>query len=96
MPLERNKPTQSYIITLTTEREVKIKQLINKNKTFFQFLNLIFLFCLPFRAARNSYGSSQTRGPIGAVAAGLYQSHSNTRSEPRLQPAPQITATLEP
>ena len=84
MPLERNKPTQSYIITLTTEREVKIKQLINKNKTFFQFLNLIFLFCLPFRAARNSYGSSQTRGPIGAIAASLHHSHNNTGSKPHM------------
>ena len=40
-----------------------------------------------------AYGGSQVRGLIGAVAAGLHQSHSNTRSEPRLQPAPQLTVT---
>jgi len=34
-----------------------------------------------FRAAPAAYGSSQARGLIGAVAAGLRQSHSNTRSE---------------
>ena len=33
-----------------------------------------------------AYGGSQARGPIRAIAAGLHQSHSNTRSKPRLQP----------
>ena len=47
-----------------------------------------FLFLL-FRA----YGGSQARGPIGAVAARLRQSHSNTRSKPHLQPTPQLMAT---
>ena len=32
----------------------------------------------------------------GAIAAGLRHSHSNTRSEPHLQPTPQLTATLYP
>ena len=36
------------------------------------------------------------RGQIGAVAAGLCQSHSNGGSEPHLQPTPQVTATLDP
>ena len=40
-----------------------------------------------------AYGSSQARGPIGAVAAGLHHSHSNSGSELRLQPTPQLTAT---
>ena len=35
-------------------------------------------------------------GRIGAVAAGLHHSHSNPRSEPRLQPTPQLTATPGP
>ena len=47
-----------------------------------------------FRAARMAYGSSQARGQIRAIAAGLCQSHSNARSEPCLQP--QLTATLDP
>ena len=55
----------------------------------------IYLFCL-FAiswAALTAYGVSQARGPIGAAAAGLRQSHSNAGSEPRLQPTPQLTAT---
>ena len=44
-------------------------------------------------AAPTAYGGSQARGPIGAVAASLRQSHSN--AEPRLQPTPQLTAKLD-
>ena len=65
----------------------------------FSFLLLLFfsVFCL-FAiswATPVAYGGSQARGPIGAIAAGLRQSHSNVGSEPRLQPTPtpQITAT---
>ena len=42
------------------------------------------------------YGGSQARGLIGAGAASLYQSHSNTRSEPSLRPTQQFTATPDP
>ena len=45
----------------------------------FLSLSLFFFFCL-FRAAPKAY-SSQVRGQIGAVAAGLHHSHSNARSE---------------
>ena len=43
-------------------------------------------FCLfaISRAILLAYGGSQARGPIGAVAAGLRQSHSNTGSKLRL------------
>ena len=50
--------------------------------------------CLLFRAAPAAYEGSQARGPIRAAAAGPRHSHSNMGSEPRLQPTPQITATL--
>ena len=56
---------------------------------FFFFLGL-FAFSW---AAPVAYGGSQARGPIGAVATGLRQGHSNAGSEPRLQPTPQLTAT---
>ena len=57
--------------------------------------NSFFFFLLSFfRAALAAYGGPQVRGWIGAVAAGLY--HSNARSEPHLQPTPQLTATLDP
>ena len=50
----------------------------------------LFAFCSAVPAA---HGGSQARGPVGAVAAGLRQSHSSTGSEPRLRPRPQLTAT---
>ena len=57
-----------------------------------------FIFCL-FAiswATPAAYGGSQARGPIGAVATSLRQSHSNVGSEPRLQPTPQLTAMPDP
>ena len=44
----------------------------------------IYLFILSFRAAPEAYGSSQARGPVRVVAAGLCHSHSNSGSELRL------------
>ena len=71
----------------------------NLTYTLFYFLFLfIYFFCL-FAiswAASVAYGGSQAKGPIGAVAAGLYQSHTNAGSEPRLQPIPQLTAMPDP
>ena len=43
-----------------------------------------------------AYWGSQALGLIGAVAAGLRQSQSNTRSEPHLRPTPQLTAKPDP
>ena len=43
-----------------------------------------------------AYGGSQDKGEIGAAAAALCHSHRNTRSKPRLQPTPQLTATQGP
>ena len=60
---------------------------------FFFFFFCLFAFS---RAAPVAYGGSQTRGLIGAVAAGLCHSHSNTRSKLRLWPTLQLTATLDP
>ena len=45
----------------------------------------LFPFCL-FRVAPAAYASSQARGRT---------SHSNTRSEPHLQPNPQLVTTLD-
>ena len=39
-----------------------------------------------------AYGGSQARRLIGAVPASLRHSHSIARSEPHLQPTPQVTA----
>ena len=56
----------------------------------------IFFFFLSFslfRATPMAYGSSQARGRIETVAAGLCHSHSNSGSSPHLRPTPQLTAT---
>ena len=45
-----------------------------------------------FSTALAAYGSFQPRGLIGAAAASLHHSHSNTRSEPHLQSTPQSMA----
>jgi len=65
----------------------------NKETRYFFLFIYLFIFS---RAAPGAYGGSQARGIIGAVAAGLHHSHSNARSEPFLQPTPQLTAMLDP
>ena len=64
-------------------------------RIFFFFLCLFFF--LPFLGPLLWHvgGGSQARGLIGGVA-NLRQSHSNTGSEPRMQPTPQLTETLDP
>ena len=52
--------------------------------------------CLLSGAAPAAYGSSQTRGPVGATAASLHHSHSSTTSQPCLWPIPQLTAMPDP
>ena len=54
----------------------------------FIYLFILFYFFAISWAAPAAYGGSQARGPIGAVAASLRQSHSNARSEPHLRPIP--------
>ena len=60
----------------------------------FWFFGFCFFFFLLFKAALAAYGSFQAQGQIGAAAASLCHSHSNTRSEPHLQPMPWLTRFL--
>ena len=65
----------------------------------FEFIYLViylFIVLLFLWAAPAAYGGSQARGLIGAVAASLGQSHSNTGSAPHLRHTPQLTAMLGP
>ena len=55
-----------------------------------------FFFLSLFRAAPIVYGGPKARGRFGAVATGLWHSHRNARSEPCLQPTPQLTAMPDP
>ena len=48
---------------------------------------------VPFQGRTCRILSPQARCPIRATAAGLLQSHSNSGSQPRLRPTPQLTAT---
>ena len=69
-----------------------INNRINKEWGYFHFCYVMILvsagnvfvcsFCFLFRTALSAYGVSQARGPIGAVAASLHHSHSNTGSKP--------------
>ena len=59
------------------------------------FSFFLFLFAISW-AAPTAYGGPQARGQIGALATGLRQSHGNVRSEPRLQPTPQLMAMPDP
>ena len=61
-------------------------------KDFLPFGGLSFFFFVMVTPLAN--GCSWARGWIRAAAAGLHHSHSNTRSEPHLQPALQLAATL--
>ena len=59
---------------------------------------LLLWFGLAFRvmATPVAYGGSQARGHLRAATAGLHHSHRNTRSEPHLQPMPQLAAMPDP
>ena len=68
----------------------------NSLSSLFRFVFFCFFFFFLFMAAPIAYGSSQARGQIGAIAAGLHHSHSTTRSEPHLRPIPRLMAMPYP
>ena len=53
-------------------------------KTSLHLFIYLFIYLFIFRALPTAYGTSQARDQIGAVAAGLHHSHSNSSSEPCL------------
>ena len=62
------------------------------NLSFMLFLSFFF-----FKGHTTAYGSSQARGWMGIVAAGLHHSHSNnTRFKLCLQTTPQLMTMLYP
>ena len=74
------------------EKSINLEFPVVSNNIFCDFFGFFFLF----KATPESYGSSQPRGKIRAVTAGLHHSHSNTGSELYLQPMLQFVATLDP
>ena len=72
-----------HVWGLKKDQKKKKKKKKTKKKLILFFFLFVFLFFLgPLPVA---YGGSQTRGRIGAVAAGPRQNHSNTGSKPRLR-----------
>ena len=71
-----------YPIFITFEYIFRIR--ITRSLLYF------FFFFVFFRATPVAHGSSQARCQIRAVAARLYHSHGNVRSEPWLGPTPQL------
>ena len=69
--------------------------MIWKRDLFFLFFFFFFFFVF-FAISPAAHGGFWVRGRIGAVATGLRQNHSNMGSKLRLQPIPQLTATMEP
>ena len=93
---ERDTERQTETVSETEGRErERGKSLQSFVLSVCLFVCLFCLFAISW-AAPAVYGGPQARGPIEAVATGLRQSHSNTGSEPHLQPTPQLTAMLDP
>jgi len=65
---------------------------------FVHYLDFFFFFFFfAFIGAHPpAYGDWKARGRIRAIAAHLHHTHSNVRSEPRLQPTLQLTAMPDP
>ena len=73
-----------------------LKQTSAHSSSPFPLVCVCVCVCVLFRVSPMAHVGSQAGGPIGATAAGLHHSHSNARSEPRLQQTPQLTAMLVP
>ena len=67
--------------------------LVNTPCTFLSYLSFLFLFFL--RPAHVTYGGSQARGWIRAIASSHSHSHSYS-NEACMQPTPQLTEMLDP
>ena len=87
---------KSYLYILTTSPLSPIRFDNFSYFGYFTFFVIVFIFnffiFLFFRAAPAEHGGSQARCPVGATAADLCHSHSNTGSGP----APQLMAMSDP
>ena len=71
---------------LNSEPQIPVNMTLFGKRAFADVIKKIFFFFVFFRAAPAAYGGSQARGPVGATAAGLHHSHSNSNTgfKPRL------------
>ena len=86
----------SAFVLMTNDVELFFMFLLAVSISSLEKKKLTFCVCVFPRAARTAHGGSQARGGIRAVAASLCHSHNNARSEPSLQPTPQLTAMPDP
>ena len=85
--------SRSLISPASTCETVVVTLFACKRGKFFDSRQFLFLL---FPSSPAAYGGSQARGGIRAVAAGLYHSHSRTRSETCLRPTLHLEATSDP
>ena len=85
-------------VCVYSPRSQLIKKAGSSKNCFASIVRIFFFLSCLFAiswATPMAHGVSQARGPIRGVATGLRQSHSNAGFEPRLQPTPQLMATLD-
>ena len=85
--------SQAGSVTIPDLQPLGYQGTLKLNILFYLFIFGLFVFS---RATPKAYGGSHARGLIRAVAASLRHSHSNQRSEPCLQPTPQLMAMPDP
>ena len=86
-----SKEDLTYATTWMNLEDIMLSEISQSQKD----KDCIILFFFFFRATSAAYGGSQASSWIGAVAAGIHHSHSNSRSEPSLWPTPQLMAMLD-
>ena len=84
-----------YLCDFMIQDTLLLLSLVNVSVVFC-YWGFFFVYLFVFRAAPMAYGGSQARGHIGATAASLFHSHRKARSEPCLQPTPQLMAMPDP
>ena len=92
-------PAEGNDLKLTELEKPKGTQSVSRFCDLFYFIysSLVFILShLIFRATLTVYGGSQARSRIRAVATGLRHSHSHAKSEPCLQPTPQLRVMPDP
>ena len=88
--IHNNHPFYSYTIT-SGYTKLRITNDLQNQESLISIFFLVFLGPHLWHMEVPRLG-----GPIGGVAVGLHHSHSNTSSEPWLQPIPQLIATPDP
>ena len=96
MHLKKNTRQICNKLVITLRIYLAGKHIKQRRKVSISYRKYIFFFVFFFAISLGRFRGIwrfQARGRIRAVAPGLHQSHSNSGSEPRRRPTPQLTAT---